>query len=977
MQIGLDIGSTTIKIAVLDDAGTLLFSKYQRHYSQIATRILELHRELMTKFPTLRVARLAISGSAGIGIAESCGIQFVQEVFAEKICTEKLHPGTDAVIELGGEDAKILFLGRHFDARMNDSCAGGTGAFIDQMAALLNVETDQMNELAQQATTSYTIASRCGVFAKSDIQPLLNQGAAKSDLAASIFHAVASQAVTGLAKGRPIEGEVLYLGGPLTFMSCLRDSFDQILNIKGQCPDNSLYYVAMGAAFCAEHEVEFASLPAKLEAAIKEHTFEHLEPLFQSEAEYQAFHERHLKDSVTISTPEKATEAFIGIDSGSTTIKFAVMSPAGELLDSFYQSNKGNPVIAVRDYLTNFYHKYPHCQLLAGAVTGYGEDLIRHAFGMDYGIVETMAHFYAAHHLEPDVDFILDIGGQDMKCLKIHNGAIDNIFLNEACSSGCGSFLQTFAEILGYSAEEFAKIGLFADMPVDLGSRCTVFMNSSVKQAQKDGASVANISAGLSISIVKNALYKVIRPSSKAAIGQHIVVQGGTFLNDCVLRAFEQEMGLNVVRPNIAGLMGAYGAALYAQRRYEDNPKPSSIIKLADLATFQHTVKGVTCGLCNNHCHLTINIFASGKRFISGNRCERPITHMAPKDDFNLYRQKLELLKSLPNIDQPKRGEIGIPMGLNMYELLPFWQGLLNSLGFKVVTSPIEDKNIYRMGQNTIPSDTVCYPAKLMHGHIKWLLDQGLEQIFYPCMTYNISEQGTENCYNCPVVAYYPEVLHANMRELGKATFFFDYLGLLHKKVLVQKLYEMFHPKYADITKSELKKAVEAAFAAYDAFEAQVKERGQRIIALAREQHKPIVVLAGRPYHIDPKVNHSIDRLITTMGAALVSEDAVSSHVTPKELSADLHVLNQWTYHSRLYAAAKYVSENPDMHMIQLVSFGCGCDAITADECRRILEEHGRIYTQIKIDDIDNLGAAKIRIRSLFSAAKLFDLDNN
>ena len=652
----------------------------------------------MTKFPTLRKARLAISGSAGIGIAESCGIQFVQEVFAEKICTEKLHPGTDAVIELGGEDAKILFLGRHFDARMNDSCAGGTGAFIDQMAALLNVETDKMNELAQEATTSYTIASRCGVFAKSDIQPLLNQGAAKSDLAASIFHAVASQAVTGLAKGRPIEGNVLYLGGPLTFMSCLRDAFDHILSIKGVCPENSLYYVAMGAAFCAEHEVDFAELPAKLEAAIKTHTFEHMAPLFHSEAEYQAFHERHQKDSVTISTPEKATQAFIGIDSGSTTIKIAVMSPTGELLDSFYQSNKGNPVIAVRDYLTNFYQKYPHCQLLAGAVTGYGEDLIRHAFGMDYGIVETMAHFYAAHYLEPEVDFILDIGGQDMKCLKIHNGAIDNIFLNEACSSGCGSFLQTFAEILGYSAEEFAKIGLFADMPVDLGSRCTVFMNSSVKQAQKDGASVANISAGLSISIVKNALYKVIRPSSKAAIGQHIVVQGGTFLNDCVLRAFELEMGLDVVRPNIAGLMGAYGAALYAQRRYQDNPKPSSIIQLEDLATFQHTVKGVTCGLCNNHCHLTINIFASGKRFISGNRCERPITHMAPKDDLNLYRQKLELLKNLPNNDAPTRGTMGIPMGLNMYELLPFWQGLLNHLGFKVVTSPIEDKNIYRLG---------------------------------------------------------------------------------------------------------------------------------------------------------------------------------------------------------------------------------------------------------------------------------------
>ena len=977
MQIGLDIGSTTIKIAVLDDAGTLLFSKYQRHYSQIAARFLELHRELMTKFPTLRTARLAISGSAGIGIAESCGIQFVQEVFAEKICTEKLHPGTDAVIELGGEDAKILFLGRHFDARMNDSCAGGTGAFIDQMAALLHVEPNQLNELAQQATTSYTIASRCGVFAKTDIQPLLNQGAAKCDLAASIFHAVASQAITGLAKGRPIEGKVLYLGGPLTFMSCLRDSFDKLLDIKGICPDNSLYFVAMGAAFCAEHQVDFATLPAKLEAAGREHSFQHMAPLFKNEAEYQAFHERHRQASVAISTPEKATQAFIGIDSGSTTIKIAVMSPTGELLDSFYQSNKGNPVIAVRDYLTSFYQKYPHCQLLAGAVTGYGEDLIRHAFGMDYGIVETMAHFYAAQHLEPQVDFILDIGGQDMKCLKIHNGAIDNIFLNEACSSGCGSFLQTFAEILGYSAEEFAQIGLFADMPVDLGSRCTVFMNSSVKQAQKDGASVANISAGLSISIVKNALYKVIRPSSKAAIGQHIVVQGGTFLNDCVLRAFEQEMGLNVVRPNIAGLMGAYGAALYAQRRYELKPQPSTIISLEELKSFQHTVKGVTCGLCNNHCHLTINIFASGKRFISGNRCERPITHMAPQDDLNLYRQKLELLKALPNNEAPKRGLMGIPMGLNMYELLPFWQGLLNHLGFRVVTSPIEDKSIYRKGQNTIPSDTVCYPAKLMHGHIKWLLEQGLDHIFYPCMTYNIQEQGTENCYNCPVVAYYPEVLHANMRELGKAHFFFDYLGLLHRKVLVQKLYELFHPEYPDITKGELHKAVDAAFAAYDAFEAQVKERGQKIIALARAQHKPIVVLAGRPYHIDPKVNHSIDRLITTMGAALVSEDAVSSHITPQKLNEDLHVLNQWTYHSRLYAAAKYVSENPDTHMIQLVSFGCGCDAITADECRRILEEHGRIYTQIKIDDIDNLGAAKIRIRSLFSAANLFDLDNH
>lgn len=977
MRIGLDVGSTTIKIAALDDAGNLLYCKYQRHYSQIAKRILELHDELLQKFPGLRTAHLAISGSAGIGIAEGCGLQFVQEVFAEKVCTERLHPETDAVIELGGEDAKILFLGRHFDARMNDSCAGGTGAFIDQMASLLNVETAAMNDLARQATTTYTIASRCGVFAKSDIQPLLNQGAAKSDLAASIFHAVASQTVTGLAKGRPIEGDVLYLGGPLTFISCLRESFDNILNIKGVCPENSLYYVAMGAAFCAEREVDLDELPAKLAAAIKTHTFEHLPPLFKNQEEYTEFACRHQRDSVAIGSPEGAAQAFIGIDSGSTTIKITVISPQGELLDSFYQSNKGNPVVAVRDYLTDFYQKYPGCRLLGGAVTGYGEDLIRHGFGIDYGIVETMAHFYAAQHLEPQVDFILDIGGQDMKCLKIHNGAIDNIFLNEACSSGCGSFLQTFAEILGYSAEEFAKIGLFADKPVDLGSRCTVFMNSSVKQAQKDGASVANISAGLSISIVKNALYKVIRPGSKDAIGKHIVVQGGTFLNDCVLRAFEQEMGLQVVRPNIAGLMGAYGAALYAQRRYAADPRPTAIVNLQQLRAFTHTVKGVTCGLCSNHCHLTVNTFASGKRFISGNRCERPITHMAPKDDLNLYRQKLELLRQLPNNEQPARGVMGVPMGLNMYELLPFWQALLNALGFKVLASPIEDKTIYRLGQGTIPSDTVCYPAKLMHGHIKWLLNKGVQNIFYPCMTYNIDEHSAENCYNCPVVAYYPEALHANMRELGKVHFFFDYLGLLHKKVLVKKLYEMFSKDYPDMTKAQIKTAVDAAFQAYYAFEAQVRERGEKIIAQARALGKAIVVLAGRPYHIDPKVNHSIDRLITTMGAALVSEDAVSVYVKPQDLDADLQVLNQWTYHSRLYAAAKYVAENPDMHMIQLVSFGCGCDAITADECRRILEERGRIYTQIKIDDIDNLGAAKIRIRSLFSAANLFDLDNN
>ena len=972
MQIGLDIGSTTIKIAVLDDAGKLLFAKYQRHYSQITEKIQELLQELLAKFPLAQSARLAVSGSAGLGIAEGCGLQFVQEVFAEKVCTERLKPETDVVIELGGEDAKILFLGKHFDARMNDSCAGGTGAFIDQMATLLNVATEDMDEMAKQAKNIYTIASRCGVFAKSDIQPLLNQGAPKNDLAASIFQAVAQQAVTGLAKGRPIRGKVLYLGGPLTFMSCLRAAFDKVLNVQGECPENSLYYVAMGTAFCAEHCVNLRELPTKLEATAANRTFEHLAPLFQNEEEYEIFNARHARESVAIANIDEATEAYLGIDSGSTTIKIAVVAPDGALLDSFYQSNKGNPVVAVKEYLETFYFKHPNVKFIATAVTGYGEDLIRHGFGVDYGIVETVAHFLAAKSLEPEVDFILDIGGQDIKCLKIHNGCIDNIFLNEACSSGCGSFLQTFAEILGYSAEDFAKIGLFADKPVDLGSRCTVFMNSSVKQAQKDGASVANISAGLSLSIVKNALYKVIRPSSKEAIGKHIVVQGGTFLNDCVLRAFEKELGLEVTRPNIAGLMGAYGAALYARSRYVEKPKASTLLDSVALASFEHKVKAVTCGLCSNHCHLTVKTLVGGKPFISGNRCERPVTHCAPDNSLNLYRQKLELLEDLRKEESSAvRGAIGVPMGLNVYELLPFWHAFFTKLGFKVVVSPIDDKKLCQMGQNTIPSDTVCYPAKLMHGHIKWLLDQGITNIFYPCMTYNVKEDNSDNCYNCPVVAYYPEVLHANVQELENCNFIFDYVGLADSKKLTKKLASMLARPFPDITLKEIKTALQAAYIAYDLFERTVRLKGREIIAKAREQGKPIIVLAGRPYHIDPKVNHSIDRLLTTMGAALVSEDAVCDCVEAKALSEELQVLNQWTYHSRLYAAAKYVAQNDDMHLVQLVSFGCGCDAITADECRRILEASGKIYTQIKIDDIDNLGTAKIRLRSLFAAVGL------
>ena len=961
MQIGLDIGSTTVKIAVLDDAGKLLFSKYARHASRITETIKTILEELAAQMPWLKTARLAISGSAGIGVAESCGVQFVQEVFAEKICTERLNPDTDVVIELGGEDAKILFLGRHFDARMNDSCAGGTGAFIDQMASLLNVPAEELDKLAATARTRYTIASRCGVFAKSDIQPLLNQGAEKNDLAASIFNAVASQAVTGLAKGRPIKGNVLYLGGPLTFFGCLRASFDKILNLQGTCPENSLYYVAMGCAFCAEHTVDLTTLAEKMHAADANRQFEHLPPLFKNIEEYDAFIARHNRDNVQRGDIAAASEAYLGIDSGSTTIKIAVVAPDGKLLDSFYQSNKGNPVVAVRDYLSGFYEKYPNCKILAAAVTGYGEELIKHAFHADYGIVETMAHFIAAKSLLPEVDFILDIGGQDIKCLKIHNGCIDNIFLNEACSSGCGSFLQTFAGILGYSAEDFAKIGLFADKPVDLGSRCTVFMNSSVKQAQKDGASVEDISAGLSISIVKNAIYKVIRAASPDDLGQHIVVQGGTFHNDAVLRAFELELGRDVTRPTISGIMGAFGAALAAR---DLNLEQSALLSPQALEKFTHTAKPATCGLCTNHCSLTVNAFDGGRRFISGNRCSRPLgeePHHLP----DLMRYKYQKLRALHGKGEGdgSRGRIGIPFGLNMYENLPFWFEFFTRLNFEVVLSPESSRKLYLKGQHTIPSDTVCYPAKLLHGHVEALVEEGVDAIWYPCMSYNNDEGIGDNHYNCPVVAYYPELLAANVPLLKQTKFLNPYVGLWRHKDFEKRIAQLMEEHFS-IPRRETAAAAKAAYAAYDAYVHDVREIGMKYIRHARDHHMPILVACGRPYHIDPEINHGINDLITSFGFVLVTEDALSY----LEGYAPRKVLNQWTFQSRMYNAARYVCTQPDMQVVQLVSFGCGTDAITTDELRDILEKGGKLYTQLKIDDISNLGAVKIRIRSLMAA---------
>lgn len=962
MRIGLDIGSTTVKCVALDENNKIIYSTYERHYSQITSKIAEILTRVRKEIDGVENALVAISGSAGMGVADKCGIDFVQEVYATRVAANTFIPGTDVIIELGGEDAKILFLTGGMEVRMNGSCAGGTGAFIDQMATLLDVPLEQMDELAAQSEKTYTIASRCGVFAKTDIQPLLNQGARKSDIAESIFAAVVNQTVAGLAQGREIEGKVVYLGGPLTFMSRLRRRFDMVLGTEGICPENSLYFVASGAALCAENTIDFNKVIEAVSHYSGSGNFAFNKPLFENEEEYEHFTRRHSRASVDMGKLEGYKgRAYIGTDAGSTTVKSVVMGESGEILYSKYQPNSGNPVPLIKEFLEEIYSIAPDLDIAACAATGYGEEIIKNAFCYDYGIVETIAHLTAAKKFMPDVEFVIDIGGQDIKCFKIHNGAIDNLFLNEACSSGCGSFLQTFANALGYSMEDFAKLGLFAKQPVDLGSRCTVFMNSSVKQAQKDGATIEDISAGLSISVVKNALYKVIRASSPSELGRKIVVQGGTFLNDAVLRAFEKEMDTQVVRPTISGLMGAYGAALYARSR--KGVQKSSILKTDDLKNFKHEITVVNCGLCQNNCRLTVNKFADGRKFIGGNRCERPITKRTPDKTLNIYDYKLELLKSYKPIPG-KRGKIGVPMALNMYELLPFWHSFFTSLGFELVASPISDRKLYAKGQQTIPSDTVCYPAKLVHGHIQTLIDSGIDTIFYPCMSYNLDEKLGDNHYNCPVVAYYPEVIGANMKDIKKVTFIKEYLGIHRKKDFPKKAHEMLCKYFDGISLKEVKAAAKAAYAEYDRHMAKIRDRGEKIIAEAEAKGKEIIVLAGRPYHVDPEINKGIDKLISGFNCAIVSEDVVSCRVEKFPTT----VLNQWTYHSRLYAAAKYIAGREDMNLVQLVSFGCGVDAITTDEVRGILESEGKIYTQIKIDEITNLGAVKIRIRSLLAA---------
>ncbi|WP_369297324.1 acyl-CoA dehydratase activase-related protein [uncultured Neglectibacter sp.] len=965
MKIGMDVGSTTLKCVVFDDSGAPVFREYERHFSQIAEKASGMLSRIREQFPEATRAGLCISGSAGMGLAEDLKIPFVQEVYATRTATKAYLPQADVVIELGGEDAKILFLTGSMEVRMNGSCAGGTGAFIDQMATLLNITPDELNEIAKTSERTYSIASRCGVFAKSDIQALLNQGAQKNDIALSILNAVVNQTIAGLAQGREIRGNVIYLGGPLTFLSQLRAAFDRILGVKGTCPENSLYYVAAGAAMSeTSEEFDLSEVTERIRTYSSSHQYQSSEALFQSQAEYHEFAARHAKDSIRTDAPLlPGNIAYVGIDAGSTTLKATAINEQEEIIFSQYLPNSGNPVPLVKEFLQALYEKFPGIVIRSAASTGYGEEIIKNAFSLDMGVVETIAHFTAARKFEPEVDFIIDIGGQDIKCFKIKNGTIDNIFLNEACSSGCGSFLQTFAGALGYQMSDFAKCGLFADSPVDLGSRCTVFMNSSVKQAQKDGASIENISAGLSMSVVKNALYKVIRVTDAKSLGDHIVVQGGTFLNDAVLRAFEKEIGKNVTRPSVSGLMGAYGAALYAKQHQE--AEKSTILTPEALKNFTHEVRSITCNGCQNHCRLTVNTFQNGSRYIAGNRCDRPLQKHSRTSQYNLYDYKRELLASYAPCTG-KRGTIGIPMGLNMFELYPFWYAFFTKLGFGVIHSPDSDRELYFRGQHTIPSDTVCYPAKLIHGHIEALLEAHPDAIFYPCMSYNLDEHKGDNHYNCPVVAYYPEVLDANIEALEHTKFIYDYVGLHRRKDFPGKMFHILEKYFPGISEREVKEASDAAYAEYEAHMARIRKKGKEYLALAKDQNLPVIILSGRPYHLDNEINHGIDKLICECGAVVVTEDSVSDMVE----KFPTRVLNQWTYHSRLYCAAKYVADSGDkrVNLVQLVSFGCGVDAITGDEVRSILEDGGRIYTQIKIDEITNLGAVKIRLRSLFAA---------
>jgi predicted CoA-substrate-specific enzyme activase len=966
LTLGIDIGSTTVKTAVLDSSHQVLFSSYTRHNAQVRNTLIAELKAVDQTFPKASFL-LAITGSAGLGLAEEAKLPFVQEVVASSLMVKTFYPKTDVVIELGGEDAKILFLTGGKEERMNGTCAGGTGAFIDQMASLLHVSIDELDLLALQAHQIYPIASRCGVFAKSDIQPLLNQGARKDDVAASIYQAVVGQTVGGLAQGRKIEGTVLFLGGPLSFLKGLQKAFVTTLKLD---PDHALFpkeakiAMAMGASLYAEKTGKVYRLSEvlnQLETLTAPVTLKRGEPLFQDEEDYRHFQLAH--QNVDVKEGDIATyegDAYLGIDAGSTTTKMVLLSQNHEILYSQYCFNQGSPLDTIKTQLLDLYTRLnAKTKIVSSAVIGYGEDLIKSAFRIDYGLVETVAHFEAARYFAPNVDFVIDIGGQDIKCFKIKNGAIDSIILNEACSSGCGSFLQTFASALGYSVADFAALGLFAKHPVELGSRCTVFMNSAVKQAQKDGASLGDISAGLSASIIKNAIYKVIRFHSPEELGTTVVAQGGTFLNDAILRCFERELGHPVIRPKIAGLMGAFGAALYAEKKGAGQ----GLLSQKELASLSYTSKAFLCQGCGAHCQETLVTFKDGHHFIAGNKCDKGAGLTKSHEDLDLYAYKYQRMRtSNLEIKDPVH-TVGLPLGLINVEQYPFWEALFNALHYQVVLSPENNRARYYEGQCTIASDTVCYPAKLMHGELAELEKLPLDFIFYPSESYNLNEGKSLNHFNCPVVAYYSELLNGNDPALFQKKIVNPYFDISKPDSTYRALKEALKPFGAK--GHDIKKALEIAYKAQQDYEKEIIQKGQEIIQSAREKHMPILVLAGRPYHIDPEINHAIPALITSLGFALVSEDAIAPLC---EKMPPVDVLNQWTYHARLYAAADVVAKTPDMEFVQLVSFGCGIDAISADEARRILESQGRLYTMLKIDEVSSLGAVRIRLRSLIAA---------
>lgn len=962
--MGIDVGSTTVKVAVIDEEDKIIYSSYVRHFARVKETVLDELKKVKKSFDG--DFSVSITGSAGLGLSQRSGLNFVQEVQAAFIAIRKFYPDADAAVELGGEDAKIIFITGGTEQRMNGSCAGGTGAFIDQMATLLNIDAAKMDELALKSEKTYPIASRCGVFAKSDVQPLLNQGAKKEDIAASIFQAVVDQTVSGLAQGRRIKGKVLFLGGPLYFLKGLRKAFVNTLKLSEDCavfPENAPCFMSIGAAIgsVGESALGLNEIISKIEGVEESDEIVTGEPLFSDKAEYAEFVKRHRATDLKFA--DIATykgDCYLGIDSGSTTTKLIVITPDCRILYSQYLSNKGQPLDVIIDKLKEIYRLGEgRLKIRGSAVTGYGEDLIKSAIKADYGIVETVAHFKAATHFKPDVDFIIDIGGQDMKCFKIKNGAIDSIMLNEACSSGCGSFIQTFARAMGMEIDKFSQEGLYARHPVELGSRCTVFMNSAVKQAQKEGAGVDDISAGLSSSIVKNAIYKVIRATSPDDIGKNIVVQGGTFLNDAVLRSFEKEIGKEVTRPGIAGLMGAFGAALYAM---ENSDGRTTTLGEDGLKNFAYSSKSTNCNGCTSKCNINIITFGDGSKYISGNKCEKGAGLKAAQSDTDIYSYKQARLLECVNGAKGKRGKVGLPLQLGMYEQLPVWAGFFETCGFEVVLSDKSSRGLYFKGQHTVASDTACYPAKLMHGHIESLLDKSVDFIFMPCESYNLDEHCSTNHYNCPVVAYYPELLKANNERLTESNFIMPYIDLNMTGNTVKKLYKIFS-KYG-VKKSEVAKGLKEGFARLDKYHSDVRKKADEILAKTETEGKQIIVLAGRPYHLDNEINHGINKLLTSLGMAVLSEDSVFE----KGDNVKVDVLNQWTYHARLYRAADFVSKRKNANLVQLVSFGCGLDAITTDEVRAILERNGKLYTQIKIDEINNLGVVKIRLRSMLAA---------